>query len=122
MQSGSGKRPSVAEYVVCATACGALSDVVFSVDVYGLVALNFNGACEVVGVQLAVEVGGEKYSSKACGRCGGVGESLWLDSGGFCKYASLRGTADAVGVPYADCGECDFDGVGGYALVVDSGT
>lgn len=89
---------------------------------YGLVALNFDGACEVVGVELAIEVGGEKYSSKACGRGGGVGESLRLYGGGFGEYASLRGTADAVGVPYADCGECDFDGVGGYALVVDSGT
>lgn len=108
----------VGEYVVDGVALRTAGFLELGVDGYADGALCFNGAGEVVGLRVAVDVAYEEDASEACfgQRCPGVvgGGAVFFDEVFVVACAGY-----AVDVPVGLGLELDVDGVGGDAVVVD---
>ena len=98
------------------TALGAPGFLQLGVDGDAYVALHFYGACEVVGLGIAVDVGDEEHAAEACLGEGGPGE-VGGGAGLFDEVFVLASAGYAVYVPIGLREELDIYGVGRDAVV-----
>lgn len=88
------------------------------VDADAYTALHFDGAGEVVGLRIAVDVGDQEHTTEA-GLCEGGPREVGGGAGLLDEIFVLASSGDAMHVPVGFREELDVDGVGWYAVVVD---